>query len=132
MGTILSLIDGTHRQLQQLFPVLEASLSRLNIFYKKNFEEFQTNLYPYYEYTLYSYLNYHLKTSQASLNEYIKLEKEFIEEMQKIKSLIKDTEPITMFGNDMTYVHWSNKLYPIEKEFEKLHMKIKYSKKTII
>lgn len=103
-------IRAINGKLDDLMPVVEANLSRLNKYFENNFKVTKRH-----KDVLYSCGEYEevIETTQQHIDEFLRLKTEFEREFESVRVIVEKIKPITFLDDDRSYVHWNNKLVSI-------------------
>lgn len=118
-------IRAINGRLNDLMPVVEANLSRLDTYFNTNFKVVKK-----YKDSLYSFGEPEevIETTQHHINELSRLKKEFESEFENVRIIVEKIKPITFLDDDRSYVHWNNKLSSISWGYDILIKKFNHRK----
>ena len=110
-------IRAINGKLNDLMPVVEANLSRLNKYYENNFKVVKRQKGGLYSFGEYEEV---IETTQQHIDEFLRLKKEFEREFESVRVIVEKIKPITFLDDDRSYVHWNNKLVSISWGYDML------------
>lgn len=120
-------IRAINGKLNDLMPVVEANLSRMNTYFTNNFKVTKRYKDGFGLYGL-GEPEEVIETTQQHIDEFLRLRKAFESEFENVRIIVEKIKPITFLDDDRSYVNWNNKLANISWSYDLLIKLIKLRK----
>lgn len=112
-------IRAINGKLNDLMPVVEANLSRMNTYFDNNFKVTKRYKDGFGLYGL-GEPEEVIETTQQHIDEFLRLRKAFESEFENVRIIVEKIKPITFLDDDRSYVNWNNKLANISWSYDLL------------